>query len=368
MSSNKARVIAFYLPQFHTIPENDEWWEKGFTEWTNVKKAKPLFKGHNQPRIPTDLGYYNLLDSEVREAQANMARKAGVEGFMYWHYWFGNGKRLLETPFNDVLESGKPDFPFCLGWANHSWYAKNWNASDTKKDKLLIEQVYPGEEDYKNHFLAVLKAFKDPRYLTVDGKPIFFIYSAITVPDVSLFIEIWQRLAKENGLKGVYFIGQARINSDCSKILNLGFDGICRTGIEDAVGSIRGKRHEKILWYIKNKFRFKKLNIFEYSDIIDKLLVPKLDTIENIYPTIIPNFDHTPRSGKNGLIYMGSTPSKFRKLLKSSIKLIKYKKEEHRIIFLRSWNEWAEGNYVEPDETHKYEYLDVLKDEIVINK
>ena len=124
----KARVIAFYLPQFHPIKENDEWWGKGFTEWTNVGKAKPLFKGHYQPRVPADLGYYDLRMPEVREAQADMAREAGIEGFMYWHYWFGNGKQILERPFNEVLSSGKPDFPFCLGWANHSWTRRTWNS------------------------------------------------------------------------------------------------------------------------------------------------------------------------------------------------------------------------------------------------
>jgi hypothetical protein len=274
---------------------------------------------------------------------------------------------LLEGPFNEVLESDKPDFPFCLGWANHSWYAKNWNASDTKKDKLLIEQAYPGEEDHTNHFLAVLKAFKDRRYLTIDEKPIFFIYSALTLPDVRLFIDLWQKLAKENGLNGIYFIGQARVNSDCSKILNLGFDGICRTGIEDAVFKIRGKYTKKVFWYIKNKILNKRLNLFKYSDIIKNLLVPELDLKENIFPTIVPNFDHSPRSGKNGLIYVGSTPELFRRLLKATIDLVKNKKEENKIIFLRSWNEWAEGNYVEPDKTHKDEYLAVLKSEIKNN-
>ena len=154
----KARVLAFYLPQFHEIPENNEWWGKGFTEWTSVKGARPLFKGHVQPKIPGELGYYNLLDPDIRERQAQLAREAGIEGFIYWHYWFGNGKRLLERVFDEVLESGKPDFPFCLGWANHSWYAKRWN-KDVAEDKLLIEQTYPGVEDARMHFEYLLKAF-----------------------------------------------------------------------------------------------------------------------------------------------------------------------------------------------------------------
>lgn len=150
MNENKPRIIAFYLPQFYPFKENDEWWGKGFTEWTNVGRAKPLFKGHYQPRVPADLGYYDLRVPEVRVQQAELAREAGIEGFCYWHYWFGNGKQLLQRVFDEIIESNQPDFPLCLGWANHSWYAKTWDKNS--KDKLLIEQIYGGEEDYKLHF------------------------------------------------------------------------------------------------------------------------------------------------------------------------------------------------------------------------
>ena len=149
--SNKVRAIAFYLPQFYPTPENDEWWEPGFTEWTNVARAKPLFKGHYQPRIPRDLSFYDLRVPEVREKQADLAREAGIEGFCYWHYWFGNGKRLLSEVFHEVVKTGKPDYPFCLCWANHSWYAKTWDPN--VPDKLLMEQTYPGEEDLCPYFL-----------------------------------------------------------------------------------------------------------------------------------------------------------------------------------------------------------------------
>ena len=169
--NNKPRLIAFYLPQFHPIPENDEWWGRGFTEWTNVAKAVPLFRGHYQPHFPADLGFYDLRVPEVREAQAAMAKAYGIEGFCYYHYWFGHGRRLLERPFNEVLSSGKPDFPFCLCWANDTWTGI-WHGAP---NKVLIEQRYPGVEDYKAHFYALLDAFRDPRYMTVDGKKIFII-------------------------------------------------------------------------------------------------------------------------------------------------------------------------------------------------
>ena len=167
------RLIAYYLPQYHPIPENDKWWGKGFTEWTNVAKAKPLFKGHYQPRLPADLGFYDLRLAEVREKQAAMAREYGIYGFCYYHYWFGNNKQLLERPFNEVLTSGKPEFPFMLCWANQTW-AGVWFGND--KPDILIEQVYPGKEDYINHFNYLRKAFADPRYITIDGKPVFHVY------------------------------------------------------------------------------------------------------------------------------------------------------------------------------------------------
>ena len=204
MRKEKVRTIAFYLPQFYPTPENDKWWGKGFTEWTNVGKAKPLFKGHYQPRVPADLGYYDLRVPEVREQQAELAREAGIEGFCYWHYWFA-GRRLLDRVFTEVVESGHPDFPFCLCWANHSWYKKTWDT--TKSDTLLMEQTYPGIEDYIAHFNAMLPAFKDKRYMKVGGKLIFGIFDADSITDFSLMKKTWNDLALENGLPGFFFFG-----------------------------------------------------------------------------------------------------------------------------------------------------------------
>lgn len=366
MNNKNARVIAFYLPQYHPIPENDAWWGKGFTEWTNVGKAKPVFKGHYQPKVPADLGYYDLRIPEVREAQAAMAKNAGIEGFMYWHYWFGNKKTLLETPFQEVVASGSPDFPFCLGWANHSWENKTWSSENRySKRKMLIEQVYPGKKDYTDHFYYILSALKDPRYITIDGKPVFLIYAPLEIPDLSLFTALWQRLALENGLKGIYFIGQAFMNADCPRLMHCGLDGICRVGIYDAGYKIKGKFMVKVLNKLRQYSNLAPLNKYNYAEIIENLLVPEFDKLENVYPTVVPNFDHTPRSGNRGLIWHNSTPALFQKLLRKTIDLIKDKPKEQRIVFLRSWNEWGEGNYVEPDLMYGHGYLDAIKKEII---
>lgn len=315
--------------------------------------------------MPADLGYYDLRMPEVREAQAEMACEAGVEGFMYWHYWFGNGKRLLERVFDEVLESGKPDFPFCLGWANHSWYMKNWNAGRTKKDKLLIEQTYNGEPDYKKHFDYVLSAFRDKRYIKIDNKPVFFIYSPSDFKDIKNFISLWQLWAKEAGLQGIFFIGQSFKNENCNKILALGFDAVCRDGIYDASVKIKGRILWKILYRLRNKISFIPLNKYDYGKFAKNIIDDDLDSQNNIFPEIIPNFDHSPRSGRNGFILTNSTPQLFGQLLEKTLSVVSQKDKEKRVIFLRSWNEWAEGNYMEPDLKYGKEYLNVLKKKIL---
>jgi lipopolysaccharide biosynthesis protein len=202
-SKPRARVIAFYLPQFHPIPENDAWWGTGFTEWTPVVKAKPLFRGHRQPRIPTELGFYDLRVPEVREQQAALARDHGIEGFCYWHYWLGDGRRLLERPFDEVLVSGKPDFPFCLGWANHDWKGTIFGAGK----RCLIEQRYPGRHDHEEHFRYLLRAFQDSRYIRVDDKPLLYIYRPQEIPNAEAVFDLWRDMALQAGLTGLHIVG-----------------------------------------------------------------------------------------------------------------------------------------------------------------
>ena len=378
----KARVIALYLPQFHPMSLNDEWWGKGYTEWTNVAKAKPLFKGHYQPKIPADLGFYDLRLEETRIAQAELARKAGIEGFCYWHYWLGKGQTLLDRPFNEVLSSGKPDFPFCLGWANHDWTNVLWKkAKAFQKSRTMLKQTYI-ESEYVDHFYDVLPAFKDKRYIKVDGKPLFVIYNPVGIPDPSRFIRIWQDLANQNGLKGIHFVGIISNLSSVSNtgerviafkdspagsryqlILDYGFDAVNSRGQYRAELQVKGLWHKYFFSLIRKLFNINFLKVFKYSDIIKYLFVEE-DKWDNVYPTILPNWDRSPRSGKEANIYHESTPEHFRKHLRQAIDIVKDKSDEHKILFLMSWNEWGEGNYVEPDLKYGHGYLDVLKEEL----
>lgn len=356
----KARIIAFYLPQYHPIPENDTWWGKGFTEWTNVGKAKALFKKHYQPRVPADLGYYDLRVRETRQAQADMAREYGIEGFCYWHYWFGNGKRLIERPFNEVVESGEPDFPFCLAWANETWKGFNHGLQNRN---ILIEQLYPGIEDYTAHFYEVLPALKDKRYIKIENKPIFMIYKSLADNEISIFIETWRKLAIENGLEGIFFIGH---NMDFTisdqELLNTGIDAINTVRLNDFLAD--KKSFSRKLYKRYNKIFRNNIKAFPYEIASKKFICPKVDEKENIYPSIIPGWDHSPRSGKEGLILTDSNPEKFEKHVKEAIEIVKNKSDEHKIIFIKSWNEWAEGNYMEPDLRWGTKYLEALKRQV----
>lgn len=359
----KARVIALYLPQYHPIPENDQYWGKGFTEWTNVTKAKPLFKGHYQPKLPSDLGFYDLRLPEVREAQTELARSAGIEGFMYWHYWLGNNRMLLEKPFQMVLKSGMPKFPFCLGWANHSWSTKTWEKGKSfAKEQMIMEQLYPGEKDYINHFNYVLPAFKDKRYITVDGKPIFVICEA-AVPEIKSFIETWRRLAKENGLEGIHFVGQINNrHTTKNEALSLGFDAV-NNGLMSMWRAECAAIGSKYLKMVRSFLSFKAegavLQKYSYKSII-KNLCNDDDYEENVYPTIVPGYDRTARAGRRAVIYYNNTPELFGKHVDDVLEHVKNKTPEHQIVLLKSWNEWAEGNYMEPDLKYGHQFLDEL--------
>ena len=361
----RARVIAYYLPQYHPVPENDKFWGKGFTEWTNVAKAKPLFRGHYQPQIPADLGFYDLRLSEVREAQADLAREAGIEGFCYWHYWFGNGKKVLDMPFNEVLKSGRPDFPFCLGWANHSWTTKTWEKGKSfTSETMIFEQLYPGDEDYTAHFYDVLPAFRDHRYITVEGKPLFVIFDPDAFKDATHFMELWNELAKKNGLKGVYFVGRCDALPEMSlksirkidqltkpryeNMLKRGYDGINSVTLKYAEFKATGVLHKAVHSFMRKYFGGWVLDKYKYVDIMKHFITPE-DYMDRIYPQLIPRRDRSPRSGRKAMIYYNSTPELFEIAAENAVKCVEKRDMDHRLIFLNAWNEWGEGAYMEPD-------------------
>ena len=349
---NKPRVIAFYLPQYHPTPENDKWWGKGFTEWTNVAKAKPLFKGHS------------------RKAQADLAREAGIEGFCYWHYWF-NGKELLDYPFKEVLRLGEPDFPFCLAWANHSWYKNHWSTNNSivaQKSVLLIGEEYGGVEDYTNHFYSYLNAFKDKRYIKVKDKLLFMIYNPWSFSDFPLFAKTWNSLAEKEKLPGFYFVTHIYDIFRLSEIDKLGQMGYEAINVALHRNPFESERRFKNTFFDKILRKLNvinvKPNIVKYSDALS-YLDSELFEKSNIYPTLIPNWDHSPRSGRFGRVMQDCTPKLFGKHIDMIFDRVKNKNADDRIVFLKSWNEWGEGNYVEPDLKYGTGYLEELKIRLV---
>lgn len=351
------KILAFYLPQFYPIAENDAWWGKGFTEWTNTAKAKPLFRGHYQPHIPADLGYYDLRVPETRQAQAAMAREAGLGGFIYWHYWFGNGKQLLERPFNEVLDSGQPDFPFCLAWANQSWTGI-WHGL---KNKTLIEQTYPGTEDHTAHFYSLVRAFSDDRYLKLDKRPVFFIYEPASFPGIREFTGLWNELAIRQGFDGIYFIGINHLKWDYKK-----------DGFNDATVYMPGHYidtyQENLYRSLKNSFKRHLLSsyplVIEYKSIIEVYRFDKFIN-KDFIPCILPNWDNTPRSSRKGLVFHHSTPALFKRHLKEAVNFIVDQKREHKLLIIKSWNEWAEGNHLEPDMHWGLQYLQAINEALL---
>jgi hypothetical protein len=356
-----ARLIAYYLPQYHPIPENDTWWGKGFTEWTNVTKAKPLFRGHRQPRLPTDLGFYDLRLEESREAQAEEARNCGVEGFCYWHYWFGNGRQILERPFEEVLSSGKPNFPFCLSWANQSW-SGIWHGNPKK---TLIEQVYPGPADDKAHFEHVRKAFEDYRYIKVDDRPLFSVYMPLDLPNPTAFVEHWRNLATQAGFRGLYLVAisnnpaDPRLSSFDAVTPNSPGDLFDHDNIISRTSLVRRLRNRTFaLPGIKNIWGRGPRRL-QYQDLVQYGL-RKERFISKFIPCVVPNWDNTPRSNYRGVVVEGATPNQFQHYLEGVCTFLSNRSLDHRIIFLKAWNEWAEGNYVEPDDQFGRGYLNAI--------
>jgi len=331
------RAIAFYLPQFHPIPENDAWWGKGFTEWTNTAKAKPLFEGHYQPHLPADLGFYDLRVPETRAAQAEMARRYGIEAFCYYHYWFGDGRRILERPFDEVLASGEPDFPFCLCWANQSWTG-HWHGAE---GRMLIEQTFPGEDDYRAHFNWLLPAFEDPRYVRVDGRPLFLVFDGYKMPDQRAFCRFWRGLAEAAGLPGLYLLAVRHAAHEWN-VHDEGYDGAVdmRLPINPGWALLQGGGPQVV--------DHRKLRGLEVA--------PPQPGVE-AYPCIGPSWDNTPRLGERGLVYVNSTPEQFQAAVSQAVDRVADRPAQRQLVFLKAWNEWAEGNHLEPDLRYGHAWL-----------
>ena len=337
---SKIRAIAFVLPQFHPIPENDEWWGKGFTEWTNVAKAKPLFKGHYQPHLPTDLGYYDLRLAEARKAQAELAKAYGIYGFCYYHYWF-NGKRLLNQPVDGILELGEPDMPFMLCWANENW-TRRW---DGKDDEILIKQKYSNEDDIAHIRWLCTHVFNDERYIKVNGCPIFMIYRQDLFPDIKKTAEIWREIAeKEFGYKGLYLCVAESFNRNVNPS-QIDFDALVEFS-PHAVIKYRLSNRRGIF----NKLGLKKKEALDLRDFKRGVMdcINRAVPSYKFYRSVTPNWDNTPRKGSQGIVGVGSSPELYEQWLKHIVKEFVPFSEEENFVFINALNEWAEGNHLEP--------------------
>lgn len=378
--NQNVKAIAFYLPQFHTIPENDKAYGTGFTEWTNTRKAKPLFEGHYQPRIPLDYNYYCLLDKGVMEKQATLAKEYGIYGFCYYHYWFKNGKKLLEKPLEMMLNNPNIDIPFCLCWANENW-TKRWDGGD---NEIIVEQDYGDIKDLNNHIDYLCSFFRDSRYIREDGAPLLLIYKPELIPNLKKVIKEIRTRAKENGFPNLklivqypkfyfdranltlfdgyiqfeprfiqnYIIDLKKTNTKKkikTVLLNAGCTNIVKS-IEHALG--------------KKKINIPKLTLRDYDKDWKMILDYPVDDKGMIAGAFV-DWDNTPRN-KNGLCYIGATPEKFENYMTQLVKKVKQEYEK-KYIFINAWNEWAEGAYLEPDEKNGYEYLEAIKQALKCN-
>ena len=360
MKKKNLKHIAFYLPQFHEIPENNEWWGEGFTEWTNTESSKPLFEGHNQPRKPFRDNFYNLTNSETLKWQSQLMNEYGVYGMCFYHYWF-KGKKLLEKPSEILLEHKDINMNFCFSWANETW-SRTWNG--TSRD-VLIEQNYGGISDWLNHIEYLIPFFKDDRYIKVNGRPLFLIYNLSKIDRLQEILEVWNEVLKKDGISEIYLV--ETLNS-----YNFG------------VGSpLVDAQVEFEPWYSiakDKKLRAKlKLKRFIRSFFGDYLEIPKVlhSTIDysyivkrafnrksnlNVYKGVFPDWDNSARKSqlKNATIITGASPDKFGKALKKASDLF-HQGESGEFVFINAWNEWAEGAYLEPDALHEYGYIEQIK-------
>lgn len=352
----KPQIITMYLPQYHRIPENDEWWGEGFTEWTNVKKAKPLFEDHIQPRVPLNANYYDLDNPVELVKQMSLAKQYGISGFCFYHYWFRGGKKILEKPIEQLLNEKEIPLHFCLCWANESW-TRNWDGVEGSK-VTLIKQEYGNEDDWNRHFAYLLSFFKLEEYLKKDNCPVFLIYKPSQIPKLEMMLARWNILAKKHGFSGIHIIAVHRTCIDY-------VDGGLFSGVADfepfTTLSFMSDEQLEDACYIKDGFNGKKYKVYDYQKIADYNCTQYKMKGINHYLGSFPGWDNTPRRGEdeNVLKIINNTPNAFKEYLN-----IQYKKSmenENDYLFINAWNEWGEGAFLEPDEKYGYGFLESVK-------
>jgi lipopolysaccharide biosynthesis protein len=361
MVNQDLKAIALYLPQFHPVPENDEWWGKGFTEWTNVAKSKPKFAGHYQPHIPADMGFYDLRLLQTLVDQAKLAMQYGISGFCFYHYWF-NGKLLLETPIEQMLKAGQPDFPFCLCWANENW-TRRWDGEDKE---VLIEQNYDLRDDL-DHIRYLIPFFKDDRYIKINNKPVFIMYRSELHPDVNAATEIWRQEVKKAGFEDLYLIRVENFDQDIEPSSH-GFDASMEFAPDFSL-DLKKYSKKNILKHLAKK-SLKTFNIkndglidnrvFSYRDLVSSMLDKPLKPYKR-FRCVCPCWDNSARRSKQATIFVESSPHLFKKwLMEIKKRTLANFKDEERIIFINAWNEWAEGCHLEPDLKFGRQYLEAV--------
>ena len=358
------RAIAFHLPQFHPIPENDEWWGKGFTEWTNVVKAKPRFAGHYQPHLPADLGFYDMRLPEVRAAQAALASEYGIYGFCFYHYWF-QGRQVLERPVNEILRTGEPDFPFCLCWANENW-TRRWDGQDSQ---ILLEQKYSLEDDLA-HIRALIPMFADDRYIRIQGKPAFLVYQASVLPEPKRTAELWRKEAERAGLKGLFLV-RVEGHNEKGDARELGFDYSLEFQPRWAeLGRFQIFRRK---WWHRQKLGtgeavYRDNVMYEYEDLVRRALAERPPAYPRI-PCVCPSWDNSPRRTTGAVIFMNSTPEAYERWLREvvgrrlsgSVAEAGSEISAESLVFINAWNEWGEGNHLEPCQKWGRAYLEATR-------
>lgn len=343
MIEEPVRLIAFYLPQYHPTPENDLWWGKGFTEWTSVAQARPLFPSHYQPQIPADLGFYDLRLPEARQAQADLAREYGIYGFCYYHYWMG-GKRLLEYPFDRVLASGEPDFPFCLCWANEPW-TRAW---DGRSSDVLMAQEY-SEEDDLNHIRWLAAALADRRYIRIGGKPLLLIYRANQLPNPLRTTTVWREEARRLGIGEIYLGRVESFPDEFCDPREIGMDAAIEFQPDGA--NLNPKLDDLI---------YRDHEVYDYDAFMQKQL-RKPDPPYRRYSCVMPGWDNTPRRPMGARIFTGSSPPLYEQWLRAAIRKTRSSSLDDKFVFVNAWNEWGESNHLEPDMVFGRQYLEATR-------